>query len=377
MLYNAIRDIWEAFKEFTDQALVYAAAATAIYLVISMISYIYRSLKGKRPYSFWYVLLKTGIFAILGIYVSYLVALTLSGRQEGSRVGLINLVPFKTISQLGRFSLEEAENIALFMPLGFIVPFVWKYFRGFFRTTLIGFFTSVLIETTQLLTSRGFFDIDDIMLNTLGAAIGYIIFAGVYDGILGVKRRMISDAAKRCRMKPPLGKLYDRIPLQNGLLLFVLQAFPLIIWGNIIMGFSSDTGEESGGLSKAILRVILKLIGYGGDMSADDMGQSDAFLFYEKILRKSAHMFEYAVLALLAWALIYSIRKLHRSLSYLAGLAAAFIVGMIDETNQMSVAGRTGTYKDVLWDMGGALIAMVITYVVMTIITEEYTRKYR
>ena len=40
----------------------------------------------------------------------------------------------------------------------------------------MGFFTSLGIELLQLATQRGFFQIDDILTNTLGAVVGYLFF---------------------------------------------------------------------------------------------------------------------------------------------------------------------------------------------------------
>ena len=376
MLFTAIRDIWGAFRQYTDQALLFAMAATIIYLVISLITLVVRSIGNKRPYSIWYVLLKTCLFALFGIYISYLVALTLSGRSEGSVVEHINLKAFGTMFTNGRFTVEAFENIVLFVPLGFMIPFVWKYFRGIFRCLLAGFAISVLIEVSQLASSRGFFDIDDIILNSIGTVLGYVLFAGCYDGFLGVKRRLLTDAVKKRGYNPPLGKLYLRLSLQNGLILFVLQAMPVMLWSSVIMGFSGDTGEESGALSKMILSKILKFFGLIGEESQEMLEQSESFLFLEKILRKSAHMFEYAVLAILVWALIYSIRWMWNILSYGQALAYALLVGIIDETNQKSVVGRTGTYKDLFWDMGGAIIAIILVAVAVTIISGYYRKKH-
>ena len=43
-------------------------------------------------------------------------------------------------------------------------------------TVLLGFIISVGIETVQLLTERGYCQLDDIVMNTLGSLVGYMIF---------------------------------------------------------------------------------------------------------------------------------------------------------------------------------------------------------
>ena len=66
--------------------------------------------------------------------------------------------------------------------MGIMLPLLWKNLRHFQRTLLFGLSFSVSIETIQLLSSfignRGrTFDIDDIILNTLGVAFGFILYS--------------------------------------------------------------------------------------------------------------------------------------------------------------------------------------------------------
>ena len=48
--------------------------------------------------------------------------------------------------------------------------------RNIFATTIEAFMLSLSIEIIQLFTKVGCFDVDDLLLNTLGGLIGYIIF---------------------------------------------------------------------------------------------------------------------------------------------------------------------------------------------------------
>ena len=73
--------------------------------------------------------------------------------------------------------INLAGNILAFVPFGAILPVISRRFRGFFRVMLLGFSFSLLVECTQLVTRVGTFDVDDLMLNTLGAVIGYLFFA--------------------------------------------------------------------------------------------------------------------------------------------------------------------------------------------------------
>lgn len=65
-------------------------------------------------------------------------------------------------------------NVGMFLPIGFFVALLWR--RGsLWRSTLAGFLTSLSIETTQLFIDRGT-DLDDLILNTVGAAVGYVLY---------------------------------------------------------------------------------------------------------------------------------------------------------------------------------------------------------
>lgn len=109
------------------------------------------------------------------------------GRTEfAEREYQYNIVPFREIKrfwiyrkQLGAFAVVTnlLGNVVGFVPFGFILPLISRRVRGFFLITLSGFTLSLLVEVIQLVTKVGCFDVDDMILNTLGAAIGYILFA--------------------------------------------------------------------------------------------------------------------------------------------------------------------------------------------------------
>ena len=84
----------------------------------------------------------------------------------------INLIPFRWITEGVR---PYIENILLFIPLGFMLPCIWKKYEGLWQTALSGITFSLIIELSQLFNRR-ITDIDDLLMNTLGALIGWVIF---------------------------------------------------------------------------------------------------------------------------------------------------------------------------------------------------------
>lgn len=67
-------------------------------------------------------------------------------------------------------------NILLFMPFGYMVADVWPSLRKWWWVLFTGLAFSLLIETTQLITHLGWFDTADLMNNTLGAMLGYLVY---------------------------------------------------------------------------------------------------------------------------------------------------------------------------------------------------------
>ena len=66
-------------------------------------------------------------------------------------------------------------NIILFLPFGFLLPYIWPKLNGW-KTILLAFCVSTIIEITQYFAHWGCLGLDDIFNNTLGACIGYSCF---------------------------------------------------------------------------------------------------------------------------------------------------------------------------------------------------------
>lgn len=127
------------------------------------------------------------------LFVLYLVLLTYFlffaeelGRSPDARAGYsYNLELFKEIRRFYVYRevlgyraviLNIFGNMAAFMPFGFFLPMIWKRMNRWYTTTLMSFTMSLCVETTQLVTKVGSFDVDDLLLNTIGGLAGYVIF---------------------------------------------------------------------------------------------------------------------------------------------------------------------------------------------------------
>ena len=107
------------------------------------------------------------------------------GRTMEERGYRYNLRLFKEIrrfwenrEKLGLQSVVTnlAGNIIAFMPFGFFLPLYVKKAKNVFVCTILTAGFSLLVETVQLVSRVGAFDVDDLFLNAIGGCFGCISF---------------------------------------------------------------------------------------------------------------------------------------------------------------------------------------------------------
>ena len=107
------------------------------------------------------------------------------GRVDKTSGYRYNLTPFVEIKRFYyvlkyHFSfaaiLNLAGNVVAFIPFGIILPMLRKKKTGVLQIAIMTFIFSLIIESLQLYYKDGVFDIDDMILNTAGGIIGYVIY---------------------------------------------------------------------------------------------------------------------------------------------------------------------------------------------------------
>lgn len=121
---------------------------------------------------------------MLAIFVVYLLALAYITLLSRSTAGDHTISLFR-IDMLSRavqtHSLEPLKhiflNIALFMPLGFLLPCIDpEVLGGIASPLLLSLKLTILIETTQMMLNLGQADLTDIVANVLGGVLGYLVY---------------------------------------------------------------------------------------------------------------------------------------------------------------------------------------------------------
>lgn len=132
-------------------------------------------LKGKKTIQ------KRKLF-LYGISICYIViVLGAVFLNRGDNYGVINLHLFSSYKE-AYYRMEIVLfrniilNILLFVPLGFLLPFLKDRLKKVYKVVPIGFAVTLIIEIVQYITKFGIFEIDDIFNNTLGVLLGYSIF---------------------------------------------------------------------------------------------------------------------------------------------------------------------------------------------------------
>lgn len=119
----------------------------------------------------WVVIFKCNIaISLTGGYL-YLKTISIEERL------LAYIVPFK--NGITNWSSDAILNVIIFIPMGLYASYFIKH-KKFLLTLLISFGISLLLEVFQLFTLMGSFQSEDLIVNTLGGIIGYLIYRGIY-----------------------------------------------------------------------------------------------------------------------------------------------------------------------------------------------------
>lgn len=174
-----VRYVWKALP-----ALALGAALYGIFLPLRRRRLARKGLASGRAREVW--------LAVFVMFVAALLWLTVLPRfrwVDGRPVllpggyGLINLKPFlifeqsRILAQQGvkhYFLINFWGNIGMFLPIGFFPALLWRRWK-WWKSLLCGLGLSLCIELAQIPIQRGT-DIDDLWMNTLGAALGYGLY---------------------------------------------------------------------------------------------------------------------------------------------------------------------------------------------------------
>lgn len=145
----------------------------------------------------------------------------------------------------------------------------------------------------------------------------------------------------------------------------------IVSWMIIIFLFSNQNGDLSASKSQKIVNMIIKIFVKDFD-SYFSIRQKELLSKLSFLIRKCAHMTEYAILALLVFFFLTDSLKLFR---YIIPIIICFIYACSDEFHQSFVGGRGPSFKDVLIDTLGSILIIVCLFVFFFIRKKLIIRK--
>ena len=155
-----------ALRQYLEEIGLVLYGAAAVYCCLFWLWEIYRLIRERRQ-------IRMRVLLLLAAYLLAVLYITVFMR-EGGADGRIQMEVFHWLAEGSRRAFRHAMlNTALFFPVGFLGVFVFVTGRrAAAMSASFGLLCSVLIETAQLLFQYGQCDIDDILTNFAGAAIG-------------------------------------------------------------------------------------------------------------------------------------------------------------------------------------------------------------
>ena len=171
MLIQKITHLSHFIKEDMMEPLRYLIIACSIGMVFLMLLKMFSMIfpQGKNFHRKKYVWTLILIYAIVFINVGFF------SREPGTRTD-VSLKLFETWGNSMVAHAYFVENIIMFIPYGVLLPVAFKRIRNILVCAGSACLTSCTLEVVQHITGRGYAQIDDVLTNTVGAALGYTIF---------------------------------------------------------------------------------------------------------------------------------------------------------------------------------------------------------
>lgn len=114
-------------------------------------------------------------FTFFLAYILVIFRIVFFCREPGSRKA-ISLVLFETWGHTFHMHAMFVENIIMFIPFGVLLPILFRKFKSGWACVLTGFICSCSIEILQHITQTGYLQLDDVVTNTTGMLLGWLIW---------------------------------------------------------------------------------------------------------------------------------------------------------------------------------------------------------
>ena len=165
-----IRTLPHYFPEIFVNRIIISVIAFAVFCAVSI--FLYKKHKFNK--------VQCGAAILLSLYIVVLLYFTVVGRYSHEEYEYqINF--FTSYRWFFQYNGEQVLrqlliNFVMLMPVGFLLPVVIKAKHKYLITMALSLLLTIFIETMQLITKCGSFEIDDIINNFVGAVLGMLLY---------------------------------------------------------------------------------------------------------------------------------------------------------------------------------------------------------
>lgn len=157
----------------------------------------------------------------------------------------------------------------------------------------------------------------------------------------------------------------------------------LVIWSSTITSFSAQTGEKSVGLSVKVTTTVVGFL-YRNYDELPVTRQTEIFDTWHLLIRKCAHMTEYAILAVIFCMLALTFEWFAGTLNrfhwkaIIITLIFTVVFATTDELHQGFVEGRNPSITDIIIDTVGAFLGLILLDLILILrVKSRKTRIHR
>lgn len=195
------------------------------------------------------------------IFTVYLVGVCMvTGIAQFSTMELTDSFDFNIIPFQSNSLLLFALNIIMFIPMGSLIPIVFK--KKYWKTInilMVGILTSLFIEVVQLMFVGRAADIDDILSNTIGCLIGYFIYKLVNENYKSSQNLGVGTLSLLLNILAAIwGVTFNRLCIGD----IFLSLISIPTWSDNIEGVYSFSGMHYASLLTFVFLVPAFLLGY-------------------------------------------------------------------------------------------------------------------
>lgn len=140
----------------------------------------------------------------------------------------------------------------------------------------------------------------------------------------------------------------------------IIKIILLISWMTLIFCFSNQTADNSSKVSDGLIYKVSKIV-FGEKY--EKITKSKVYGTIVFVVRKSAHMFVYFVLSLIAFSLFYEFFGVSKR-TIIYTILFCFLYSITDEVHQLFVLDRSGEIRDVLIDTASSFISVLLNFFV-------------